>query len=171
MLKSWGKWLLTATVLLLPRAASAGDTLVYYQSTGQFFAKDHVVVGPIAKGYSGAGDHKDNPKSQCIQDLGPIPVGTYTMGRIADVTHPDGSSLKSAIALTPDPKNTMCGRFGFYIHGESKAHPQWASGGCIIVGLEFRRKISSYTKLVVMIGKADPEPKPKPESKPKPKAR
>jgi hypothetical protein len=104
-------------------------TLIYVQSTGTLINGGSPDLKPIYEGaYAGAGSHKNNPASQCISDLGPIPVGIYRMGKIADE-----GALKAAIRLTPERDNEMCGRSGFLIHGESKNFPGWASAGCIIV--------------------------------------
>ena len=155
--KAWKGLLSIGVLLLTSQIARAGDTLVYNQSTGEFFEKGGtggVVLAPIAMGYSGAGKHKNNHDSQCIDELGPIPVGVYTMAPMADVIHSDGHKLASAIRLTPDPKNQMCGRTAFLIHGESKTFPKWASGGCIILDLDSRKKLSKFKTLEVVVGKA-----------------
>ena len=49
-------------------------------------------------------------------------------------------------------KNTLCGRSGFLIHGDSTRHPGEASNGCIIVGPKHRKAIwESNDKEVVVI--------------------
>ena len=71
---------------------------------------------------------------QCIQDIGPIPRGRYTIGSATD--HPSPFTL----SLTPDPANDMCGRSGFLIHGDSVQLPGWASQGCIVIADPLIRK-------------------------------
>jgi hypothetical protein len=44
--------------------------------------------------------------------------------------------------LTPAPENTMFGRDGFLMHGDSIEHPGCASEGCIIVGRAVREAVS-----------------------------
>lgn len=104
-------------------------TLIYIQESGAFINGGSPSLEIVHQGaYAGAGRHKNNPTSQCISDLGPIPAGLYRMEQIRDE-----GTLKQAIRLTPDSDNDMCGRSGFLIHGESEKFPGWASAGCIIV--------------------------------------
>lgn len=112
---------------------------LYKQSTGELFFSGPVTA-PVEKGYSGAGEHRNNPGSQCISDLGPIPRGDYAIGPPTDFGDPP-HVVKYALPLTPLPSTDTCGRKGFYIHGESGAFPGWASAGCIIMSKATREKI------------------------------
>ena len=103
-------------------------TLLYSQKSGNFYNSGSPVLQPIYQGYAGAGEHKNNPESQCISNLGPIPCGVYEMGEVEDI-----GGLSGAIRLTPHSENDMCGRSGFLIHGDSASAPGWASEGCIIL--------------------------------------
>lgn len=80
-------------------------------------------------GYSGKGVHKNDPDSQQLECLGPIPCGVYRIG------DPHDSPLHGpyCLPLTPDIANVMFGRSGFLIHGDSIEHPGAASEGCIIL--------------------------------------
>lgn len=91
----------------------------------------------VASGYSGHGDGKNNPALQNVPDVGPIPVGSYSIGEPCD-TQTHGPYV---LRLTPDAKNDMCGRAGFLIHGDSKEHPGTASHGCIILPRAVREQI------------------------------
>lgn len=102
--------------------------LVYVQFSGLGYSSDGKRESPLFRGYSGAGSHKNNPKSQCISDLGPIPVGWYTMTLLNEHL-----GMANVVRLTPDPGNNMCGRSQFLIHGDSTTEPGTASKGCIIV--------------------------------------
>jgi hypothetical protein len=115
---------------------------IYSQRTGELYWEHPPVRELIGTGYSGAGSLKNDPAMQCISDLGPIPRGEYTIGPIG--AYGPGGVLKSALPLTPDPSNDMCSppRSNFLIHGDSAQHPGWASGGCIIMALSIRQKIS-----------------------------
>jgi hypothetical protein len=81
----------------------------------------------LAIGYSGAGDGKNNPDMQNVENVGPIPCGKYTMELIADdagnpIDHKDakGTTLHApVIRLIPDPTNEMFGRVDFLIHGDN----------------------------------------------------
>ncbi len=51
--------------------------------------------------------------------------------------------VTNAIPLTPAPANRMFGRSGFFVHGDSNAHPGEASQGCIIMPLAIRRRMAA----------------------------
>jgi hypothetical protein len=111
---------------------------VYTQSTG-------VLLFPDGKktttGYSGHGAGKNNPAMQDVVMVGPIPVGSYTIGRRFD------SELRGPVCLQliPFPKNEMFGRSGFLVHGDSRAHEGGASEGCIVIDRPTRVAMSSST--------------------------
>jgi hypothetical protein len=89
----------------------------------------------IETGYSGGdkGLHKEGinePAYQYTKDIGPLPVGWYTLGTAVEGTHLG----PIAIPLTPDPDNDMRGRSDFFIHGDHIGAPGTASDGCIILG-------------------------------------
>lgn len=108
----------------------------YSQSTGELFDNTAKLLDT---GYSGRGDAKNDPEKQCMVDSGPIPRGYYT---ILDAT--DDTELGPlAIPLSPDKGNDMCGRAGFYIHGDKASDPGNASQGCIVIGRAARRMIAS----------------------------
>jgi hypothetical protein len=103
----------------------------YIQSTGEVYWQHPPVTELVATGYAGAGALKNDPASQCVSDLGPIPRGDYTIGEIGD--YGPNQELKWALPLTPAPENDMCDRSNFLIHGDSSAHPGWGSAGCIVI--------------------------------------
>lgn len=129
--------------LAYPLFAVAGPSglVIYFQRTGKLHWATSVTVDPIATGYSGAGEHRNNPNSQCTSELGPIPVGAYAIGKLQDIKLPDGHIIKDALPLKPDASSKMCGRSGFLIHGDSKQFKGWASGGCIILRKEDRLQL------------------------------
>ncbi len=88
-------------------------------------------------GYSGAGTGKNVPEAQAIPNVGPIPRGLYVINE----PHDTAKHGPYAMALTPDPKNQMFGRFAFLIHGDSAAMPGTASQGCIILPRPIREQI------------------------------
>lgn len=91
----------------------------------------------VAVGYSGAGEGKNNPDMQSVHNVGPVPVGRYSIGGPHDtMTH--GPYV---LPLNPDPANEMFGRSGFLIHGDSVVHPGTASEGCIILGRSTRTEV------------------------------
>jgi hypothetical protein len=91
----------------------------------------------VAEGYSGAGDGKNNPSMQDVPNVGPIPVGNYTIEKPID-TKTHGPYV---LHLTPDDANEMFGRTAFMIHGDSVVHPGTASEGCVIMNRTVREKI------------------------------
>lgn len=119
----------------------------YDQSSGDLADTNGEVV---STGYSGYGSDKNAPAFENITDLGPIPVGSYTINAPEDTaTH--GPYV---LPLTPDEDNNMFGRSGFLIHGDSKEHPGAASHGCIVVGRLAREAVwsSGDRKLTVVSG-------------------
>lgn len=117
----------------------------YSQASGGL-SRDGKVV---ATGYSGCGAGKNNPSSEHIHDVGPIPRGLYAIGEPQEtVTH--GPFV---LPLAPDAGNQMFGRTWFLIHGDSVVHPGWASEGCIVLPRAARNQIaaSGDRKLTVTV--------------------
>ncbi|WP_375428096.1 tlde1 domain-containing protein [uncultured Sphingomonas sp.] len=104
------------------------------QSTGELFKMGDPVAAPFATGYAGAGQGRNDPDLQCVQDIGPIPRGWYDLGMVVNEPAP------VTIPLTPDPANDMCGRSGFLIHADSITRPGWASDGCIVIADRRKRQ-------------------------------
>lgn len=97
----------------------------YEQSTGKL-SHDGQLVG---MGYSGHEDGKNNPQLQGVANVGPIPVGEWTISQEAFNSPTHGPFC---LRLTPGPETNTFGRSGFLIHGDSVVHPGLASEGCII---------------------------------------
>ncbi len=112
-------------------------TYRYRQSTGEFW-QDATLLGV---GYSGFGLGKNNPALQDTVRVGPLPAGRYGISGPTD-TQAHGAVV---FTLTPDKSNTMHGRSGFLIHGDSRRHPGQASNGCIILDLALREAIARST--------------------------
>ena len=113
----------------------------------------------IAFGYSGYDDPetelhgKNSPELQNVEEVGPVPVGKFTIGPPHDtLTH--GPFV---LPLTPDPANEMFGRSGFLMHGDSVIDPGSASRGCIVMSRQVRKRVAeSGDKLLQVIsGEAD----------------
>jgi hypothetical protein len=92
-----------------------------------------------AHGYSGYGTGKNNPASEKIPNIGPIPRGRYWI----TVAHSDPSKGPVVMRLLPQPKTQLYGRSGFLIHGDSRTAPGAASRGCIILSRIVRDQIAS----------------------------
>lgn len=106
----------------------------YRQTTGQLFNTANQYT---ATGYSGAPAGKNNPSTQGIPKVGPIPRGLYTVE--APFNSPDHGPF--AMHLIPDPTNCMYGRSGFLMHGDSLKHSGAASEGCIVMPRSVREAV------------------------------
>lgn len=112
---------------------------IYSQTTGNLW-HDGALMG---NGYSGHGDGVNNPSMENIRMVGPIPVGKYTIQPPS--VHPQLGPI--AMALEPDPANTMFGRAGFFMHGGHAADQHDSSEGCIIMGRDIRLAVSAAVNL------------------------
>lgn len=104
--------------------------MIYEQSTGLWKTDDGRI---LAQCYSGAGEGKNNPDLEKVIDVGPVPVGWYTLQE-PEYTKPGETSPHGpyVIPLKPDPENAMHGRSGFLVHGDNVHTPGTASEGCVI---------------------------------------
>lgn len=111
-------------------------TWQYKISTGEITHDDT----HIETAYSGlAGQCRNNPDCCSIHNVGPIPVGDWTLGPCYDDPHRG----KCTVRLLPKPETETFGRSGFLIHGDNISHT--ASEGCIIASLGIRQKLCSST--------------------------
>jgi hypothetical protein len=103
--------------------------------------------GFFAKGYAGHGIGKNNPDLQHVKNVGPIPLGWYTIEG-EPFTHPRCGQF--CLRLVPDAENEMFGRSGFLLHGDNAAGT--ASEGCIVAPRAERELIVSegYKRLQVV---------------------
>ena len=124
---------------------------IFEQSSGTLY-------GPrgnfVAVGYSGGdgGKQPDGINNQVMQNkhnIGPIPAGLYQM-QAQIYTSRIGPC---AIPLSPDPRNKMFGRSGFYCHGDNSKVNRSASDGCIIMPRAARDAlIASADHLLLVTG-------------------
>jgi len=129
----------------------------YIQKTGELLHNgEHVAVGYSGYDNPQTGQNgKNNPDLENVPEVGPIPVGQYSIGSPEDtVTH--GPFV---LPLTPDAANQMFGRDGFLIHGDSVVDPGTASRGCIIMARPVRNEVatSGDRMLEVISGVAEEE--------------
>ena len=106
---------------------------IYEQATGKLWRNGF----NVDTGYAGCGDGKNNCAMQDEHNVGPLPVGKYTI----EAPHDTKKHGPYAMVLTPDPANKMFGRSGFMIHGDSMHNPGHASEGCIILAGATRKMI------------------------------
>lgn len=117
-------------------------TWEYSQSTGELKHNG----GIFAHGYSGRGEGKNNPQSENVEDVGPIPKGYY---RINGYNNHKGPLT---VILEPIAGTNTYGRSAFRIHGDNSATMGNSSKGCIVInGAHLRQNIlnSGDTVLVV----------------------
>ena len=106
----------------------------YAQKTGELLQDSQ----HVANGYSGCDNGKNNPDTQAVHDLGPIPQGEWTI-----VGPPVNTAAHGPYVLTLEPAaatNTF-GRGGFLMHGDSIESPGSASHGCIIMPRAVREQV------------------------------
>lgn len=113
--------------------------------TGQLLA-DGV---PIGQGYAGHPPHVCDPLAIDVPKIGPLPPGLYDIGAPRDVPESVGAY---AMPLTPDARNVMFGRGGFYVHGDNSKGDQSASEGCIVTARAVREIIARHSVLSVVTG-------------------
>ena len=119
---------------------------VWFQRDGTMTRAD--LGTEVFSGYSGAPEAKNDPARQAEHNVGPIPVGVYSIAAPVD-TLLHGPFV---LGLTPDPRNQMFGRSGFLIHGDSIVNPGSASEGCIILPRPAREAIhASGDPLLVVL--------------------
>lgn len=99
-------------------------------------------------GYAGHGAGLDNQADQYIHDLGPLPVGMWTIGDFFDDLIPDPPDGKIHLGpcvapLTPSEGTDTQGRGGFFIHGDNAEQNHTASDGCIVLNPSIREEIKN----------------------------
>jgi len=116
---------------------------LYNQKSGKMIGPN----GEEFEGYSGAGVHKNEPRSEAILFEGPIPRGSWRI----DLSPYDSANVgRYALKLSP-VGHSAHRRTDFRIHGDSIADPGTASRGCIILNIEQRKAIvrSGDSSLIV----------------------
>src|ERR1700674_1773199 len=119
----------------------------YKISTG-VLSKDGIRVG---QGYSGFGPGKNDPATESIPDVGPIPCGLWNIGGAPFDSPTHGPYV---LRLDPQKGTETFGRSGFLMHGDSLEHPGQASKGCIVLPKEVRSAVwqSGDYQLTVVSG-------------------
>jgi Protein of unknown function (DUF2778) len=117
----------------------------YAQSTGTLLQNGQ----PIATGYSGYDDGKNNPSMQGVENVGPIPQGDWTIVG-PPINTPDHGPY--VLHLQPSAQTNTFGRGGFLMHGDSIEAPGCASRGCVIMPRNVREQVwaSNDTELEVV---------------------
>lgn len=105
----------------------------YKQSSGELWHGD---PEPVATGYSGAGEGRNNPALQAIHDVGPIPQGCWF---IQGPPFDSSTHGPYVLRLIPDDPAATFGRTGFLLHGDNQTHT--ASAGCVIFARNVRERV------------------------------
>jgi hypothetical protein len=119
----------------------------YEQATG-VLSKDGIRVGV---GYSGFGPGKNDPATESIPDVGPIPAGLWLISS-SPFNSPEHGPY--CLRLQPAIGTETFGRSAFLLHGDSVEHPGQASKGCIILPRDVRSTVwqSGDYRLTVVSG-------------------
>jgi hypothetical protein len=108
-----------------------------YNSANGNLSRDGSLVGT---GYSGNHAGLNNPAMDNVHDVGPIPKGSWIIGKFFD--DPGGKGPIVA-HLSPNADTTTFGRSGFMIHGDNREGNHTASEGCIILPHDVRAAIEA----------------------------
>lgn len=106
----------------------------FVSGTGDFLFNG----APFAKGYSGNGAGRNNPRMENIKQVGPIPKGRW---KIVGQPFDSVANGRFCLRLAPNHGTDTLGRSGFLIHGDSLSTPGTASRGCIILPRPVRAAI------------------------------
>ena len=106
----------------------------YAQTTGELQQDGK----PVGTGYSGFGAGKNNPAMASIRNVGPIPVGHWTILGPPVNTAEHGPCV---LTLKPSAETSTFGRDGFLMHGDSRESPGCASHGCVIMPRPVREQV------------------------------
>ncbi len=111
---------------------------------------------PVATGYSGANEGKNNPALEKVPNVGPIPCGSWTITGPPVDTHDHGPYV---LRLEPAAETLTHARTGFLIHGDSRANPGTASHGCIILPRAIREQVWQSGDRELLVTSVTPDKK------------
>jgi len=123
----------------------------YVQRTGRLYNKDNNF-----RGYAGHGVGVNNPEMQNIKNVGPLPVGRYTIVG-PPFHHPRRGP--DCLRLDPHLDNHMYGRAGFLVHGDriGRVGEMLASEGCIVLHRLGRLKLWDSADHLLEVIAEEPE--------------
>jgi RHS repeat-associated protein len=118
---------------------------IFQQSTGRLYSEGNnpSAVTLVGGGYSGAIGAQNNGALESIRNVGPIPLGNYSIGPQQTYVTNSGQELPGAMTLTPQAGTWPFGRDGFLIHGDNNQGNRSASQGCVILGPPIRNLIGN----------------------------
>jgi len=115
----------------------------YRQRTGELFHG----IEHIATGYSGSAQGKNNPDMEAVHNIGPIPRGYWTIGKVLD----GQATSPHSIPLYPFPTTNTFGRQLFFMHGDQLQHPGEASHGCLVLDAFTRGRLAESSDKVLQV--------------------
>jgi hypothetical protein len=104
----------------------------YAQKTGNLWQDGKLV----ATGYSGGGEGKNDPSMQAVENVGPIPQGSWIISGPPIDTPKHGPYV---LTLTAAQGTNVFGRSGFLMHGDNATGT--ASEGCVIMPRVAREQV------------------------------
>lgn len=112
----------------------------YEQNTGRLLDPKgkHVATGYAGGNCGRNPEGKNNHAMQDRHNIGPLPVGDYTIGQLI----PHSKLGPDVMQLFPFPENQMFGRGHFFVHGDLIGHPGEGSEGCVIMPHPVRMLVS-----------------------------
>ncbi len=117
---------------------------LYVQDTGAvYYDRAYVTTG-----YSGRGQGVNNSDLQDRSNVGPIPRGLWSMGRIQQ------TPTVHSIRLNPGAE-TETARSGFLIHGGNRDAGRTASRGCIILPRHVRERMTRLRGWLLVARRSD----------------
>jgi len=136
-----------------PPPAPAEPHLTYSQKSGQLNGPDGK---PLAVGYAGRGGGQNNPGTEGIKGVGPLPRGNWKVEELktspwpdpAYKLTPDEETRKRVIALGRDPDS-------FYVHAQARLPQDRGrdSAGCIALEKPDREKLKPFNKEWIRVEK------------------
>lgn len=116
----------------------------YDVETGSF-GHNGVLIG---RGYSGEGEGLNSVAHEQDKDVGPIPRGTWIIGKFFD----DPGGKGPVVAHLSAAKGTETfGRDGFMIHGDNRERNETASHGCLILDKPVREQVKASGDNVLVV--------------------
>lgn len=116
----------------------------YKQSTGELFHPSGILAG---RGWSGQGEHKNNPLSQHVKGKGPLPLGPW---KVVKPAYRSARLGPVVMKLVPMKGTETFGRDLFRIHGATADDPgtpvnetEFSSEGCLIFPRFIRDALNS----------------------------
>jgi hypothetical protein len=95
------------------------------------------------RAYSGSGAGRNNPAMQGVENIGPIPRGSWSVSGVQQDLH--GKAHSNVLRLQADPGTNTFNRHDILVHGDNATGT--ASKGCVIAPAQTRSVLQdAYTR-------------------------